>query len=166
MEVERVVEVTETPVEVGEREERVFYWKVKLKWKEKWAHGLPAWMDEVSMIWAIRLNLWLRIEELHTISLPLSCIRQFKRLFIFWYSLLTCSWERERERERERDTKSGESGLGAGLAALLLPCCCCLSLHCFTSTITPSLSAVLMYYYELLYIYIYMRRCIFWVDTW
>ena len=33
-----------------EREERVFYWKVKLKWKEKWAHGLPALMDEVSMI--------------------------------------------------------------------------------------------------------------------
>ena len=52
------------------REERVFYWKVKLKWKEKWAHGLPAWMDEVSMIWAIRLNLWLRIEELHTVQYP------------------------------------------------------------------------------------------------
>ena len=33
-----------------EREEKVFYWKVKLKWKEKWSHGLPAWMDEVLMI--------------------------------------------------------------------------------------------------------------------
>ena len=27
-------------------------------------------MDEVSMIWAIRLNLWLRIEELHTVQYP------------------------------------------------------------------------------------------------
>ena len=50
--VERVVEVRQTPVEVGEKERGesvLLKFKFgKLIWKEKWAHGLPAWIDEVS----------------------------------------------------------------------------------------------------------------------
>ena len=70
-------EVRETPVEVGERErereERAFYWKVKLKWKKS-EHGLPARIGEVSKAWAIRWNQWLRIELLHPVQYPRHCM--------------------------------------------------------------------------------------------